>query len=72
MNIRHLKIGTRLNLAFGLMMFVTVMVAALGIWRLGTLKAANQDIATTELSEAPWRNAGRLTSASTGCGRFLR
>ena len=45
----NLKTTTRLNLAFGLVLLITALIAALGIWRLGTLKEANQHIATVVL-----------------------
>ncbi|WP_232834366.1 MCP four helix bundle domain-containing protein [Rhodoferax ferrireducens] len=44
-----LKIGSRLALAFGLVLLITAIIAAIGVWRLGTLKAAAQQIASTEL-----------------------
>ena len=48
----NLKIGTRLSLAFGLVLLITALIAVLGVWRLGTLKVANKEIATTELQRS--------------------
>lgn len=48
----NLKIGTRLSLAFGLMLLITVLIAVIGVWRLGTLKTSNHEIATTELQRS--------------------
>ena len=36
----HLKIGTRLGLAFGLLLLITALIATVGVWRLSTLKEA--------------------------------
>ena len=47
-----IAIGTRLGLAFGLMLLITGLIAALGIWRLGTLKEATVHIATTEMARS--------------------
>ena len=47
-----IAIGTRLALAFGLMLLITGLIAALGIWRLGTLKEATVQIATTEMARS--------------------
>ncbi len=44
-----LKIGARLGLAFGLVLVVTALIAAAGIWRLGVLNAANEQVASTEM-----------------------
>ena len=45
----HLKIGARLSLAFALVLLITAAIAALGVWRLGVLKDASVQIATTEM-----------------------
>jgi methyl-accepting chemotaxis protein len=45
----HLKIGTRLGLAFGLILLITALIAALGVWRLSTLKEATVRISTVEI-----------------------
>ena len=52
MNFNNLKIGTRMSLAFGLVLLITALIAVIGVMRLGTLKAANQQIATTELQRS--------------------
>ncbi|NQW93911.1 MAG: MCP four helix bundle domain-containing protein, partial [Polaromonas sp.] len=48
----HLKIGTRLGFAFASVLLVTAMLAAIGISRLGTLKAASQVMATTQMERS--------------------
>lgn len=57
----HLKIGARLSLAFGLVLLITAAIAALGVWRLGGLKDASVQIATTEMERnalaQEWKSA---------------
>ncbi|MDP4078320.1 methyl-accepting chemotaxis protein [Acidovorax sp. A1169] len=45
----RLSIGTRLGLAFGLVLLVTALITMVGIWRLAELKNASERIATVEL-----------------------
>jgi len=47
-----LKIGSRLALAFGLVLAITSLIAVIGVLRLGTLKAASHQIATTEMDRS--------------------
>jgi methyl-accepting chemotaxis protein len=47
-----LKIGHRLSLAFGLVLVITAIMAAVGVWRLGALKDAAQEIASTEMERS--------------------
>ena len=47
-----IAIGTRLAMAFGVMLLITGLIAALGIWRMGTLKEAAAQIATTEMARS--------------------
>jgi methyl-accepting chemotaxis protein len=49
MNLRNFKVGTRLALAFGLVLLITALTAATGAWRLGTLKTTSRYVATVEL-----------------------
>jgi methyl-accepting chemotaxis protein len=49
---KNLKVGTRLALAFGLVLLITAAIAAIGVWRLGTLNATTQHIATTEMQRS--------------------
>ena len=57
----RLSIGTRLGLAFGLVLLITALIAALGVWRVSTLKQANERIASVELERnahaQEWRAA---------------
>lgn len=43
------KIGTRLGMAFGLVLLITAVIAAVGFWRLSMLKEATVRIATVEI-----------------------
>lgn len=45
----HLKIGTRLGLAFGLILLITALIATGGVWRVSTLKEATMRISTIEI-----------------------
>ena len=45
----NLKIGTRLGLAFGLVLLITAAIATLGVWRLAVLKDASVHIANVEM-----------------------
>ena len=49
---KNLKIGTRLNLAFGAVLVITVLVAVLGISRLDGLMEVNKAIATVEMQRS--------------------
>ncbi|BAL94250.1 methyl-accepting chemotaxis protein [Rubrivivax gelatinosus] len=44
----HLRIGTRLGLAFALVLSITLALAATAIWQLGALKAASESIVQNE------------------------
>jgi methyl-accepting chemotaxis protein len=44
-----LKIGTRLGLAFGVVLMLTAIVAIVGVWRLGTLKSTVHELATVDM-----------------------
>jgi len=52
MRYAHLKIGTRLTLAFSVLLLITAALAGLGVWRLEALKSANQAIATVEMQRS--------------------
>lgn len=43
------KIGTRLGMAFGLVLLITAVIAAVGFWCLSMLKEATVRIATVEI-----------------------
>jgi methyl-accepting chemotaxis protein len=47
-----LRIGTRLRLAFGLVLLITALMAAVGVARLDTLKAASHVMATTQMESS--------------------
>lgn len=48
----NIRIGTRLGLAFGAVLLITASIAGIGIWRLGTLKAAANDLAALEMERS--------------------
>ena len=50
--LNNLKIGTRLGLAFGLVLLITALLAAVGMSRLGTLKTASETMATTQMQRS--------------------
>jgi methyl-accepting chemotaxis protein len=52
MRLNHIKIGLRLGCAFGAVLLITILIAIIGAWRLGTLKAAAQELATVELERS--------------------
>ncbi|BEU96871.1 MCP four helix bundle domain-containing protein [Acidovorax sp. DW039] len=45
----NLKIGTRLGIAFGLVLLITALIATVGIWRLADLKDATARISSVEI-----------------------
>jgi methyl-accepting chemotaxis protein len=47
--LNNIKIGVRLGFAFAAVLAITCLIASIGIWRLGTLKAAANELATAEL-----------------------
>jgi methyl-accepting chemotaxis protein len=49
MKTNNFRIGTRLGLAFGLVLVITVVIATVGVWRLGLLRAASHELATIEI-----------------------
>ncbi len=52
MNGSNIKIGTRLGFAFGAVLLITALIAGIGVWRLGTLKAASHELATIEMERS--------------------
>ena len=63
----NLKIGTRLGLAFALVLFITTAVSSIGVWRIGSLNDTSKQITTIELERTIFcRNGGPHRSTSTG------
>ena len=60
MNISHLKIGTRLGLAFGLLILMMLGIAAVGVLRLGSVGEIN-----ARLIEDDWVKAEAATTIDT-------
>jgi len=52
MALNSIRIGLRLGLAFGAVLFITGLISGIGVWRLGTLKAAAHELATVELQRS--------------------
>ena len=61
MQLQHFTIGTRLRLGFGLVLLITALITALGLWRLHDLAQFTEQLATTEKtrlqSAMQWRQA---------------
>ncbi|WP_462386688.1 methyl-accepting chemotaxis protein [Acidovorax sp. Q11] len=49
MRIKDLKLGIRLGVAFGLLLFITIVIATLGVMSVVELERSNEHIATSEL-----------------------
>jgi methyl-accepting chemotaxis protein len=47
--LRTLRIGPRLGLGFGVILIITALMAALGIWRIQTLAADSERVSTVEM-----------------------
>ena len=52
MALHDMRIGLRLGLAFGAVLVITGLISGIGVWRLGTLKAAAHDLGTLELQRS--------------------
>ncbi|MEF7614420.1 methyl-accepting chemotaxis protein [Aquincola sp. MAHUQ-54] len=69
MNLNRFRVGTRLGAAFALILAITVLIAVVGVWRLGSLAATSHDLATTKLERATvtqaWTNDIRLNWVRT-------
>ena len=48
MQLSNIKVGTRLALSFGLVLFITALIAGIGIWRLQALAATTQQLTSTD------------------------
>ena len=48
MKLNDIKVGTRLAIAFGLVLLITAVMAAIGVWRLQQLAQTTEQLATTE------------------------
>ncbi|QHE86936.1 methyl-accepting chemotaxis protein [Hydrogenophaga sp. BPS33] len=60
MKLNDIKVGSRLALAFGLVLLITALMAGIGIWRLQELVDTTRRLATTESEKLQlaerWRN----------------
>ena len=59
----NLKIGSRLALAFGLVLLIASMVAAVGVWRLQELAATTNFLVTKEAEKLQLANRLQETAA---------
>ena len=61
MHLSNLKVGTRLALSFGLVLLITVVIAAVGIWRLQELASVTHQLTSTDnerlRAASTWRQA---------------
>ena len=48
MRLNDIKVGPRLALSFGLVLLITAVIAAVGVWRLQDLAAATQRLTSTD------------------------
>jgi methyl-accepting chemotaxis protein len=48
----NLKIGTRLGLAFAVILAITAAISGIGVWQVGSLKEVSKQIATVELQRS--------------------
>ncbi len=64
-----INIGTRLAIAFALLLAVTAFIAGLGVWQMDRLKAANREIATVAMQRSAlateWRSHVNLSWVRT-------
>ncbi len=51
MKLRNLRVGTRLALAFGVILLITSLIALMGMWRIATLQQASDRLATREIEQ---------------------
>ncbi|UHJ66537.1 methyl-accepting chemotaxis protein [Melaminivora jejuensis] len=69
MHLDHLKIGPRLGLAFGLLLFIIVLMGAIGVWRLQELSQATQQMVRVDNARVQaarqWRQAADLNWVRT-------
>ena len=61
MRLNDIKVGPRLALSFGLVLLITAVIAAVGVWRLQDLAAATQRLTSTDnerlRAAVQWRHA---------------
>jgi len=50
--VSSIKIGTRLGMAFGLVLFITLLLAGIGMMRLSSLKEASHVFSTTQVQQS--------------------
>ena len=51
MNFRNFSVGQRLGASFGAILLITALIAATGIWRIGSLQNASERVATQEIEQ---------------------
>jgi methyl-accepting chemotaxis protein len=51
MKLSNLSVGLRLGFSFGVILLITALIAAAGIWRIASLQAASERVATQEIEQ---------------------
>jgi len=51
MKLSNLSVGLRLGLSFGAILLITALIAATGMWRIASLQAASERVATQEIEQ---------------------
>ncbi|MBY0410164.1 MAG: methyl-accepting chemotaxis protein, partial [Burkholderiaceae bacterium] len=51
MKLSNFSVGLRLGVSFGVILLITAMLAATGIWRIASLQAASERVATQEIEQ---------------------
>ena len=51
MKLSHFSVGLRLGVSFGVILLITALLAATGIWRIASLQAASERVATQEIEQ---------------------
>ncbi|GAO20980.1 chemotaxis sensory transducer protein [Alicycliphilus sp. B1] len=69
MQLSNIKVGTRLALSFGLVLFITALIAGIGIWRLQALAATTQQLTSTDNERLKAAQQWRQASTRTGSAR---
>ncbi|MFY3386705.1 methyl-accepting chemotaxis protein, partial [Paracidovorax sp. MALMAid1276] len=51
MKLSNLSVGLRLGISFGAILLITALIAATGMWRIASLQAASERVATREIEQ---------------------
>ena len=62
MKLSNLPVGLRLGLSFGVILVITALIAAMGMWRISSLQMASERVAPKRLNRRRWWKTGHPTS----------